>query len=134
MFEDPQNEIEDLKTSETKPVVIPRWPRHLASHHGEIEDSEVLGDGLNPPADLSSPVESILESVWIDVVPNGDAIEIRHQVVSDDAEPEVGTPISEDRLNELNDEIISDEEIAMSLERDSEGEGGEKSQRNKCRG
>ena len=123
LFEDPQNEIEDLTTSETKPVVIPRWPRHLASHHGEIEDSEVLGDDPNPPADLSPPVGSILESVWIDVVPNGDAIEIRHQVVSEDTEPEIGTPTSEDRLK---DEIISDEEIAMSLERDSEGEGGER--------
>ncbi len=123
LFEDPQTEIEDLTTSETKPIVIPRWPRHLASHHGEIEDSEVLGDDPNPPVDLSPLVGSILESVWIDVVPNGDAIEIRHQVVSKDTEPEMGTPASEDRLN---DEIISDEEIAMSLERDSEEEEGER--------
>ena len=36
--------------------------------------------------------------------------------------------------NELNDEMISDEEIAMSFERDSEGEGGERVRRNKCRG
>ena len=108
LFEDPQ---------------IPRWPRHLASHHGEIEDGEVLGNDPNPPVDLSPLVGSILESVWIDVVPNGDAIEIRHQVVSQDTEPEMGTPASEGRLN---DEIISDEEIAVSLERDSEEEEGER--------
>ena len=123
LFEDPQNEIEDLKTSETKPVVIPQWPRHIASHHGEIEDSEVLSDCSNSPTDLSPPVGSILESIWIDVVPNGDAIEMRHLVVSEDTEPKIETPPSEDRLK---DEIISDEEIAMTLERDSEGEGGEK--------
>ncbi len=107
LFEDPQ---------------IPRWPRHLASHHGEIEDGEVLGNDPSPPVNLSPLVGSILESVWIDVVPNG-AIEIRHQVVSQDNEPEMGTPASEGRLN---DEIISDEEIAVSLERDSEEEEGER--------
>ena len=57
------------------------------------------------------------------MVPNGDTIEIVHQMASKDTEPEMGTPINKDRLN---DEIISDEEIAMSLERDSEGEGGER--------
>ena len=112
LFEDPPNES-----------VVPRWPRHLVSHHGEIEDGEVLGyDDLNPSVNPPSPVEAIVESVWIDVVPN---IEIRHQTVSNDIEPEVETPTSEDRVNELNDEIVSDEEIAMSLERDSEGEGGD---------
>ena len=122
LFGDPQNEIED-ETSEVKPVVIPRWPSHLASHHGEIEDSEVLGNDPNPPADLSTPVGSILESVWIDVVPNEDTIEIVHQMVSKDTEPEMGIPTNKEKLN---DEIISDEEIAVSLERDSEGEGGER--------
>ena len=108
LFEDPQ---------------IPRWPRHLASHHGEIEDGEVPGNDPTPPVDLSPLVGSILESVWIDVVPNGDTIEIRHQVVSQDNEPEMGTPAREGRLN---DEIISDEEMAVSLERDSEEEEGER--------
>ena len=107
LFEDPQ---------------IPRWPRHLASHHGEIEGGEVLGNDPSPPVNLSPLVGSILESVWIDVVPSG-AIEIRHQVVSQDNEPEMETPASEGRLN---DEIISDEEIAVSLERDSEEEEGER--------
>ena len=107
LFEDPQ---------------IPRWPRHLASHHGEIEGGEVLDNDPSPPVNLSPLVGSILESVWIDVVPSG-AIEIRHQVVSQDNEPEMETLASEGRLN---DEIISDEEIAVSLEKDSEEEEGER--------
>ena len=75
LFEDPQDEPEDLSTSENKPVVIPQWPRHIASYHGEIEDSDALSECSNSPTDFSSPVGSILESIWIDVVPNGGDIE-----------------------------------------------------------
>ncbi len=107
LFEEPPNES-----------VVPRWPRHLVSHHGEVLGDDDLNPVVNPP----SPVEAIVESVCIDVVPN---IEIRHQTISNDIESEVETPTSEDPVKELNDEIASDEEIAMSLERDSEGDGGD---------
>ena len=46
--------------------MIPRWPHHLVSHHGELEDGEV------PPVNPPSPVEVIVGSVWLDVVPNLD--------------------------------------------------------------
>ncbi len=105
LFEDPPNDS----------VMIPRWPRHLVSHRGEIEDGEV--PSVNPP----SPVEVIVGSVWLDVVPN---IEI-HQAISYGFESENETPTREDTVEELNDEIVSDGEIAMSLEKDSEGDGGD---------
>ena len=123
LFEDPPNKIKDLATLKTNPVIIPQWPRHIASHHGEVEDSEVLSDWSNSPTDQSPPARSTLESIWIDVVPNGEAIEMNHRVVSEDTEPKIETPPSQDMLK---DEIISDEEIAMTIDRDSEGGGGEK--------
>ena len=123
LFEDQQNETKDLTTLKIKPVLIPQWPRHIASHHGEVEDSEVLSDWSNSPTDQSPPVGSILESIWIDVVPNGDATEMSHLMASEDTEPKIETPPNQDMLK---DEIISDEEIAMTIDRDSEGGGGEK--------
>ncbi len=107
LFEEPPNES-----------VVPRWPRHPVSHHGEVLGEDDLNPAVNPP----SPVEAIVESVCIEVVPN---IERRHQTISNDVESEVETSTSEDLVKELNDEIASDEEIAMSLERDSEGDGGD---------
>ena len=38
---------------------------------------------------------------------------------------ETETPTREDRVEELNDEIISDKELALSVEKDPEGEGRE---------
>ncbi len=105
LFEDPPNDS----------VMIPRWPHHLVSHHGELEDEEV------PPVNPPSPVEVIVGSVWLDVVPN---LEI-HQTISYGCELENETPTREDRVEELNDEIISDKELALSVEKDSEGEGRE---------
>ena len=107
LFEEPPNES-----------VVPRWPRHPVSHHGEV----LGGDDLNPTVNPPSPVEAIVESVRIEVAPN---TERRHQTISNDVESEVETSTSEDLVKELNDEIASDEEMAMSLERDSEGDGGD---------
>ena len=123
LFEDQQDETKDLKTLKTKPVTIPQWPRHIASHHGEVEDSEVLSDWPNSPTDQSPPVGSILESTWIEVVPNGDATEMSHLTAREDNEPKIETPPSQDVLK---DEIISDDEIARTIDRNSEGEGGGK--------
>ena len=126
LFEDPQPETKNLTNLEVKPVLIPQWPRHIASHLGEVEDSEVLSDRSNSPIDQSPSVESILESIWIDVVPKGDATEVNHLMAIDDTEPQTETPSNQDMLT---DEIISDEEIAMAIDRDSEeGGGGEKVQ------
>ncbi len=107
LFKDPPNDS----------VMIPRWPHHLVSHHGELEDEEV------PPVNPPSPVEVIVGSVWLDVVPNLDI----HQTISYGCELETETPTREDRVAELNDEIISDKELALSVdkEKDSEGEGRE---------
>ncbi len=116
LFEDPPNDS----------VMIPRWPHHLVSHHGELEDGEV------PPVNPPSPVEVIVGSVWLDVVPNLDiqqtmkkTLKEKVEKVSYGCELETETPTREDRVEELNDEIISDKELALSVEKDSEGEGRE---------
>ena len=118
LFEDPQPETRNLTNLEVKPVFIPQWPRHIASHLGQVEDSEVLSDRANSPIDQSPSVESILESIWIDVVPKGGVTEVNHLMIIDDPEPQTETP------SNLTDEIISDEEIAMAIDRDSEERGG----------
>ena len=92
---------------------------------GDIEKSHrVASKDIEPnsPTDLSPPVGSLLESIWIDVVPNGGDIENSHRMASEDTEPRIETPPGEEMLT---DEIISDEEMVMTLDRDSGGEVGE---------
>ena len=137
LFEDQQDETEDLKdlkTLKAKPAIIPQWPRHIASYHGEVEGSEVFIDWPNSPTYQPPPVRPILESTWIEVIPHGDATGINHlttreenepklEVTSDDevgTTPKIETPPSQDVVKY---EVIPDDETAEAIDRNSEGEG-----------
>ena len=141
LFKDQQDETEDLKDLKTlktqpatKPATIPQWPRHIASYHGEVEGSEVFIDWPNSPTYQPPPVRSILESTWIEVIPNEDTTGISHltareenkpeiKVTSDDdagTTPKIETPPSQDVVKY---EVISDDETAEAIDRNSEGEG-----------
>ena len=141
LFKDQQDETEDLKDLKTlktqpatKPATIPQWPRHIASYHGEVEGSEVFIDWPNSPTYQPPPVRSILESTWIEVIPNEDTTGISHltareenkpeiKVTSDDdagTTPRIETPPSQDVVKY---EVISDDETAEAIDRNSEGEG-----------
>ena len=141
MFKDQQDEAEDLKDLKTlktqpatKTATIPQWPRHIASYHGEVEGSKVFIDWPNSPTYQPPPVRSVLESTWIEVIPNEDTTGISHltareenkpeiRVTSDDdagTTPRIETPPNHDVVKY---EAISDDETAEAINRNSEGEG-----------